>query len=69
VVNVEVLGKKGHESFTQLSPQEAEQLVQRFLQEGGRYWILDKETKEKLKEPLKLDPEAQIILVPVIGGG
>jgi len=68
-VTVEVLSRKGHERYEKLSEEQAKEIIQRFIEQGGKYWILDKETKQLLQQPLELDPECQIVLIPVIAGG
>jgi len=69
MVKVEVLTRKGHESYEQLDPEQAKKLIETFMQRGGKYWLVDKETKKLLQQPLNLNQNCQIVLIPVVAGG
>jgi len=69
LVEVEVLGRKGHERYEKLSSEQAREVIQNFIEKGGKYWILDKQTKKLLQQPLELNPNCQIVLIPVVAGG
>jgi len=64
-----VLGRKGHEEFRNLTPEEAETLINEVESaEGKRYFIADKKTQTVLKE-LKLQDDQELVMIPVAGGG
>lgn len=59
----------GHQTFEDLTPEEAEQLIEEIeIREGKRYFVYDTENETILKE-IKLLPNQTVALVPVIGGG
>jgi len=67
--NVSVLGRKGHEEFRDLTPEEAETLIHKIESAGGqRYFIVDKETQTVLKE-LRLQDDQELVMIPVAVGG
>lgn len=69
MVNVSILNEFGHESFEDLTVEEAETLVNETIDaEGARYFVIDKDTKQILRE-IKLQEDQDIALIPIIGGG
>ena len=69
MTRVEILNAKGHEGYDFGSAQEARDFIQRFLAEGGKFWMLDKETKKLLGNVLAIDEHTKVVLVPVVQGG
>ena len=69
MVNVSILNEFGHERFEDLPVEEAEKLIEETIDaEGTRYFVIDKDTKQILRE-IKLQPEQDIALIPIIGAG
>jgi len=69
MVNVSILGSKGHEEFKDLTVEEAEELIEKTIDaEGQRYFIVDKNTNQLIKE-VKLQPDQDIALIPIVKGG
>ena len=69
MVTVNVLGRKGHEEFKDLSSEEAEILINEIEDaEGERYFIVDKNTQKIVKE-LKLQEDQELVLIPIVQGG
>jgi len=69
LVTVYVLGRKGHEEFQDLTPEEAEALIDEIKSAGGqRYFIVDKSTQGILKE-LKLQENQELVMIPVVSAG
>jgi len=69
MVTIQVLGRKGHEEFKDLTVEEAEQLINEIEEAGGqRYFIADKKTQKVLKE-LVLQEDQEIVLIPRVAGG
>ena len=66
---VEVVSRKGHESFEFGTPDEAREWVENFIAQGGKYWILDKETKTRLANAVGIKANQTIVLIPVVAGG
>jgi len=63
-VKIVYLNRKGHETV-ELSPKEAEQLIKA---EQGRYFVVDAETRQVLRE-IKLEDGQELMLVPIVRGG
>ena len=69
MTKVEILGSEGHQTFEDLTPEQAEQLINKTIEaEGERYFIIDKQTKAVLKE-IKLSENQEIALIPIARGG
>ena len=69
MVTVSILNEKGHEQFVDLTPQEAEALIEETIEaEGTRYFIIDR-TSDKLLRELKLQEGQDIVLIPIARGG
>ena len=69
MVKVEILGSEGHQTFEDLTPEEAKELINKTIEaEGQRYFIIDKQTKAVLKE-IKLSENQEIALIPIARGG
>jgi len=69
MVKVSILNEFGHESFEDLTVEEAEKLVNETIDaEGTRYFVIDKDTKQILRE-IKLQEDQDITLIPIIRGG
>jgi len=69
MVTVNILGKKGHEQFVDLTPEEAEELIEETIDaEGQRYFVVDKDTQKIVKE-LKLQEDQELVLIPIAQGG
>jgi len=66
---VEIVNWKGHEGFQFGTAEEAREFVQKFLAEGGKFWVLDKETKKLLGNVLGITEETKVVLIPVAPGG
>jgi len=69
MVTVNVLGRKGHEEFKDLTVEEAEELIGS-IQEGSgeRYFVADKKTRKVLKE-LVLQEDQELVMIPQVAGG
>jgi len=63
-VKIHILGKKGHETV-ELPPKEAEELIEA---EEGRYFVVDAETKQILRE-IKLEEGQELMMIPIVRGG
>jgi len=69
MVTIQVLGRKGHEEFKDLTVEEAKQLINEVEEASGeRYFIADKKTQKILKE-LVLQEDQEIVLIPRVAGG
>lgn len=69
MVTIKKLGYAGHETFEDLTPEEAEKLIDQLeIKDGQRYFVMDMETKKLLKE-IKLQENQKIALIPVVRGG
>lgn len=69
MTKVEILGSEGHQTFEDLTPEQAEELINKTIEaEGQRYFIIDKQTKAILKE-IKLSENQEIALIPIARGG
>jgi len=63
-VRVTILSERGHEPM-EVTPEEAERLI---TVNRGRYFVVDEETNELLRE-FKLEPGQRIALIPIATGG
>ena len=63
-VKVKVLSEIGHEPM-EVTPEEAERLI---MVSQGRYFVVDEETQELLRE-FKIEPGQRIALIPIATGG
>lgn len=69
MVTVQILGRKGHEEFEDLTPEEAEKLIMEVQEAGGqRYFVADKKTQKVLRE-LKLQEDQELVMIPIVSGG
>ena len=69
MVNVSILNEFGHEYFEDLTVEEAKRLIDETIDaEGTRYFIVDKDTKQILRE-IKLQEDQDIALIPIVVGG
>lgn len=70
MVDVSIVNAKGDENYHGMTVEQAEELIGEFFEEakGQRYFIVDKETNEILKE-IKLKENQSVVLVPIVGGG
>ena len=65
MVKVIVLNLNGHTTHEDLTVEEAEKLV---IEKGTRYFVVDWETKNILRE-LELEENQAIALIPKVQGG
>ena len=69
MITLYVLGRKGHEEFRDLTPEEAKGLIHDVESASGqRYFVADKNTQTLLKE-LKLQEDQELVMIPVAVGG
>jgi len=69
MTTVNILGKKGHEEFRDLSPEEARELIDQTIDaEGERYFVVDKKTQKIVKE-VALQEDQELVLIPIAVGG
>ena len=69
MTSVIVLGRKGHEEFKDLTPEEARELIDQTIDADGlRYFVDDKETHEIVKE-VALQEDQDLVLIPIAVGG
>lgn len=64
MTKIDVLGPKGHETVL-LPPEEAKKLIEGY---GERYFVVDKTSREVLKE-IRLEDDQEIALIPKARGG
>lgn len=69
MARVEILNLKGHEGYDFGSAEEAREFIEKFLAEGGKFWMLDKETKKLLGNVLAIGDNTKVVLIPVVQGG
>jgi len=69
VVTIQILGRKGHEEFKDLSVEDAQKLINEVQEAGGnRYFIADKKTQKVLRE-LVLQEDQELVMIPIVAGG
>jgi hypothetical protein len=66
---IQVVSPKGDEEFEFGTTEEAREIIERFRLGGGKYWILDKETKKLLADTVGIKETQTIVLISVVGGG
>lgn len=69
MTTVKILGKHGHESLVDVTPEEAQQKIEELENiEGKTFFIVDLETKKIVKK-LEIQQEQELAVVPFIRGG
>ena len=69
MTTLKILGKHGHESLVDVTPEEAQQKIEELENiEGKTFFIVDMETKKIVKK-LEIQQEQELAVVPFIRGG
>lgn len=69
MTNLKILGKHGHESLLDVTPEEAQQKIDELEEiEGKTFFIVDMETK-KIVRKLEIQEDQELAIVPFIRGG
>lgn len=69
MTTLKILGKHGHESLVDVTPEEALQKIEELEHiEGKTFFIVDMETKKIVKK-IEIQQEQELAIVPFIRGG
>ena len=69
MTTLKILGKHGHESLVDVSPEEAQQKIEELeTLDGNTFFIVDLATRKVVKK-LEIQEDQELAIVPFIRGG